>query len=353
MLALIELGIGLTLVYLAGALVVTAAMEAIAGVLRMRAATLRQGLAGLLRNDSIEGKLLSHPLVATLTTARAASPAGKSAVGQGGPDWRARLPLMTWVGRAHEAASYIPSRSFALALLDVVSELPTATAGRGASERGGGVMAASAGPLGTGAKPEGEEATAPDPDPAPLATLQAVFQWAGENKGGSEIARALDTMRMEAGNDLSKLRSEIERWYDEAMDRVAGLYKRWTQWVGALVGLAVAALVNIDTIGIVGALRKEPAMRAELARLGDQLARDDITAAKYGEVFDALVARGMPLGWPEGVTWPGVVSGIPGWILTAFALSLGAAFWFDVLKRLVNVRSSGPKPESTVKTEGR
>ena len=47
--ALIELGIGLTLVCLAGAPVVTAVMEAAAGLRRMRTATVRHGLAGLLR----------------------------------------------------------------------------------------------------------------------------------------------------------------------------------------------------------------------------------------------------------------------------------------------------------------
>jgi hypothetical protein len=34
-----------------------------------------------------------------------------------------------------------------------------------------------------------------------------------------------------------------------------------------------------------------------------------------------------------------------GFILTAFALSLGAPFWFGVLNKLVQLRASGPKPE--------
>ena len=32
-----------------------------------------------------------------------------------------------------------------------------------------------------------------------------------------------------------------------------------------------------------------------------------------------------------------------GWLLTALALSLGAAFWFDVLSKALQVRGSGPK----------
>ncbi len=33
-----------------------------------------------------------------------------------------------------------------------------------------------------------------------------------------------------------------------------------------------------------------------------------------------------------------------GWLLTAFAISLGAPFWFDMLNKIVKLRSSGPRP---------
>jgi hypothetical protein len=52
----------------------------------------------------------------------------------------------------------------------------------------------------------------------------------------------------------------------------------------------------------------------------------------------------IPLGWgsgsrPDGATaW---VAAIGGWLFTAAALSLGAPFWFDALKRLVNLRQTG------------
>ena len=34
-----------------------------------------------------------------------------------------------------------------------------------------------------------------------------------------------------------------------------------------------------------------------------------------------------------------------GWLLTIIAISLGAAFWFDTLNRVVNIRGSGPSPQ--------
>ena len=40
-----------------------------------------------------------------------------------------------------------------------------------------------------------------------------------------------------------------------------------------------------------------------------------------------------------------------GFVITALALSLGAPFWFDLLKKLVSIRSSGVKPEEKSKVE--
>ena len=33
-----------------------------------------------------------------------------------------------------------------------------------------------------------------------------------------------------------------------------------------------------------------------------------------------------------------------GWLLTAFAISLGAPFWFDLLNKFISARSTGKKP---------
>jgi hypothetical protein len=39
-----------------------------------------------------------------------------------------------------------------------------------------------------------------------------------------------------------------------------------------------------------------------------------------------------------------------GWLITAFAVSLGAPFWFDLLNKFVNVRASGKAPEEEPKS---
>jgi hypothetical protein len=35
-----------------------------------------------------------------------------------------------------------------------------------------------------------------------------------------------------------------------------------------------------------------------------------------------------------------------GWVITALAISLGAPFWFDLLQKLLRLRSSGQRPDA-------
>ena len=48
-----------------------------------------------------------------------------------------------------------------------------------------------------------------------------------------------------------------------------------------------------------------------------------------------------------GAAWVSAV----GWLFTAFAISLGAPFWFDMLNKIMVIRST-VKPEEKSKTEG-
>ena len=73
----------------------------------------------------------------------------------------------------------------------------------------------------------------------------------------------------------------------------------------------------------------------------------------------ALQSLGLPLGWgdrqnwPRGEGWPHAwdwLSKVMGLLLTAGAASLGAPFWFDMLNKIVSVRSAGKAPEEKQKS---
>ena len=62
----------------------------------------------------------------------------------------------------------------------------------------------------------------------------------------------------------------------------------------------------------------------------------------------AEIRRPLGMGW-EGVSLRSLstydlISKLLGFVLTALAISMGAPFWFDLLKKLVNIRSSGSRP---------
>lgn len=65
------------------------------------------------------------------------------------------------------------------------------------------------------------------------------------------------------------------------------------------------------------------------------------------------IAVGLPIGWggwkalgERFANWPwGTPVSILGWLLTALAISVGAPFWFDLLNRFVNIRHSIRRPE--------
>jgi hypothetical protein len=51
-----------------------------------------------------------------------------------------------------------------------------------------------------------------------------------------------------------------------------------------------------------------------------------------------LETLGLPIGWPKG--FHPKPEYIIGWLLTAFAATLGAPFWFDVLNKVMVIRST-------------
>ena len=44
-----------------------------------------------------------------------------------------------------------------------------------------------------------------------------------------DLKKALNALLKAHGNDVQEFGKAIERWYDHAMDRVSGAYKRWSR----------------------------------------------------------------------------------------------------------------------------
>lgn len=340
----LEVATGIVFVYLLLSLVVTSCREFIENMLKQRGKTLEQGLIelfGASDPQSVAAGYLKafyeHPLIYSLYRAPYTPiDADKGKRPLFGADSGKNLP------------SYIPSSSFAHAVVDML---------------GGGNLAA---------LPMTVERLASAVDAMPPGQLKDAVRLAVHAGEG----------------DLQKTRAFLETWFDSTMDRVSGWYTRHTQVLVLCLSLAGCMLFNVNSVIITESLFQNSSLRASVVAQADKTAAAGSSAAKQNldAGLDRVLAVGMPIGWtgdglkgvqvrlygaplsqptaaaPHGrvMTWDlcskpgdcqvkgpslfGLAELVAGWFMTAFAITLGAPFWFDVLNRIVSIRSSVKPP---------
>ncbi len=182
------------------------------------------------------------------------------------------------------------------------------------------------------------------------------------------LRKVLLQLLNDSEDDIEQFKHKVRRWYNDIMDRASGWYKRNTGRILVFVGLAIAVIFNADSIGIFNTLQNDPEALREIVSLATDFARTtdslDISTQSRAEVEASVdkvqrvldtqvdnVTTPLGLGWDmqRTLSWTVTdwVGKVVGWIITALAISLGAPFWFDLLKKLVSVRGSGNKPEET------
>ena len=166
----------------------------------------------------------------------------------------------------------------------------------------------------------------------------------------TEMQRALTTLLREAEGDAARFRESAEQWYDSAMERVSGWYRRRVQLVMWALAVVIVVSLNADTVGIAQRLWTDKTVRdVVVAQAQSAAGRQDAEAVQSG--IDKL---SIPFGWKEESA-PGSTAGWAqlvalkalGLLLTAAALTLGAPFWFDALGKIARLRSSGGKPAAS------
>ena len=161
----------------------------------------------------------------------------------------------------------------------------------------------------------------------------------------------------EAQGDVLQFRLAIEGWFDDGMARVSTWYKKRTRLVMVAYGLSVAVLFNVSALNVTAELYKNDVVRETVVELaatqGTQGSIEDCSNRRCIEdEVSKLVATGLPVLWrtcadqndkdvlcgfEDGRAIAGTISG---WLITAAALSVGAAFWFALLKRAFRLRST-------------
>jgi len=330
---ILEVATGIIFVFVLLSTICSAVREVIEAWLKTRAAYLEMGIRQLLQDREGTGlvkELFNHPLVCGLFSGKYTP--GKLASG----------PSL-WC-RGKNLPSYIPSRNFALALMDIAACAPGATA------------PAQAAPA------------------LSLAQMRANIQKIPNPVVQKALLLAIDT----GGGDVGRVQANIEAWYDSTMERVSGWYRRSTQWVLFWIALLLTVTLNINTLTIADYLYLHPSLSkatistierttTEEGQTGEGSSSQGSPLSAYEAAQQELVGMHLPVGWANGWGyplmrpwtaqdhWPGpkamaeynqihpwddVLEPLIGWLITAFAATLGAPFWFDVLDNIMVVRST-------------
>lgn len=155
-----------------------------------------------------------------------------------------------------------------------------------------------------------------------------------------QLRQLLNGMYARAAGKIENLRADLAGWFDTGMERVSGAYKRQTQLICLILGLLIAAFLNIDSFHLFQALWQHPTLAAQIGA-GD--GKDAGTAlAKLTQ---------LPIGWKEVPALDaGLLLMVAGWLITASSALFGAPFWFDLLQRAIQLRGTGKKPDEAGKT---
>lgn len=361
LLGILETAIGLAFIYLLLSMLCSGINEWLAHKLGRRGRCLRAGLLNLVPDRWAYLRLLSHPAVASLYR-----------------DMKGRIRY----------PAYIPSATFVTALTDVVRTIAANIQSRQALP-----------------------GTPPQPPPDIRAAAEICARHG--HPIGKSILAIIDRRPLDGPDDAGK---RIEAWYDGTMERVSGWYKRAARAQLFLVGFIAAALLNVDSLAISRQLLHADALRstlvadaARMAALGEPAAaapdapdRDRLKEQadrllnyqKFGLAigYDCRAAKDTPAAStgrtasPSGSVsassakergqakqeeiswlarqWAAIKACGPhsagssvlkflGWLITAFAVSQGAPFWFDLINRFVNLRGAGSKPKSAAESAGR
>jgi len=308
----LDVAVGLIFVYLLVSVLCSAIREGLEAWLKTRAAYLEHGIRELLhandgnRSDAkgLVEQIYKHPLINGLFSGNYETARGK----------RPRL-----FSKGGDLPSYIPSKNFAMALMDLAARGP--------------VDCAAAGPA------------------TPVISLDSIRSNV-KNIPSPDVQRVLLTALDSAQGSLDRAQQNIEAWYDSGMDRVSGWYKRSTQWIIFMIGLIVAVGMNVNTLVIVDYLYVNDAARAAIvARAEKASANPTLPNQSFEQTKKELNELQLPIGWEgsngstngprwgksSGTVW---VTAVFGWLLTAFAASMGAPFWFDLLNKVMVIRST-------------
>lgn len=213
--------------------------------------------------------------------------------------------------------------------------------------------------------------------------------------------KVLQSYWLESSGDLEMFKEKMEEWYDETQARTTGWYKRNIQRILLVIGFIIALTINADTLSIVKKLSQDSKARRSMVELAINQSQqleaeyfpvnepylesdydeiedveleyeaDDFEAYSYQDIkmlnektHNLINEQIADVNNIMGMGWNSLIKDFAdaklnekilyflllkflGFTLTAFAISLGSNFWFDLMNKVI--RNSGGLPKSLQK----
>lgn len=209
-----------------------------------------------------------------------------------------------------------------------------------------------------------------------------------KEKSEWETYQTLLGMWSAAGGDVTAFKQELIDWFDTTADRSYGWYRRRLGGWVFVAACAVVLALNADTIQIYERISSDETLRASLVKKASEIAgkggsntspvdcalvglkdgckKQDFVREAVAELLPVVGGQTLYAEWKQHFAREAVAASLPavggqtldaerkqqvdsylwlllkliGLFLTATAISLGAPFWFDLLKKVAQIRGA-------------
>jgi hypothetical protein len=181
----------------------------------------------------------------------------------------------------------------------------------------------------------------------------------------NEIHQLIINLIDEADNNIEKFKILAEDWFNDIMDRVSGWYKRRIQLITFIAGGLIAFSLNVNTVDIAEKLGRDEKARLAMVQAATNymeaysqvpaLSTDTLQIQELSDNVKNLVNESATISSIVNLNYPKLNTSsradwgryILGCLLTTIALSIGSPFWFDLLNKLIKLRSAGTQNNSS------
>jgi|GEM_PF-4621359 len=353
---ILDVAIGMILIYLVLAFVCSSVNEYIAQIFQLRGKTCWNAIVAMFSPPVDPGGLVEKTMAMYKTNNKAGSSTAENVAIAFVKELYDGGILNTLRRDTKELPSFIDPKLFSTALLHYVppvtapagSAPPTAPAVTPATPT---VGASPAPPVASLAK----LITSTDEPDIEAAVRDAPFPEAVKN--------AILPLAIDSNNDLEVFKTKVENLYNQVMDRATAVYTKKIKLILFLVAFFTCLVLNADSMTLINQLWSNPASRDAVAAAAKNQASSPQQANNV--VPGASDSVSKLLGWTmPDATKPDDPRALPtsflsyigkflGICASAFAVSLGAPFWFDLLQKLLTTKNgTDPKAKAAEGPQG-